>query len=116
MSSWDEILDYGIPQVLFTLVACPTGCVYCSLSDPFFDVVSLWSCRAHTTALLMLLADMGLSMAFARQMADPNVLKQYIFQKGYVTEATKQRRQLEAANSTLQVQPMCLLFLRQPNS
>ena len=37
------------------------------------------------------------------QMADPNVLKQYIFQKGFVTEATKQRRQLEAANSTLQV-------------
>ena len=37
------------------------------------------------------------------QMADPNVLKQYIFQKGFVTEATKQKRQQEAANSTLQV-------------
>lgn len=36
-------------------------------------------------------------------MADPNVLKQYIFQKGFVTEATKQKRQQEAANSTLQV-------------
>ncbi len=31
------------------------------------------------------------------------MLKQYVFQKGFVTEATKQRRQLEAANSTLQV-------------
>lgn len=36
-------------------------------------------------------------------MADPNVLKQYIFQKGVVTEASKQKRQQEAANSTLQV-------------
>ena len=44
-----------------------------------------------------------LIMIASPQMADPNVLKQYIFQKGFVTEATKQRRQLEAANSTLQV-------------
>ena len=36
-------------------------------------------------------------------MADPNVLKQYIFQKGFVTEAGKQKRLQEAANSTLQV-------------
>lgn len=46
------------------------------------------------------------------QMADPNVLKQYIFQKGFVTEATKQKRQQEAANSTLQVRTWTLAACR----
>ncbi|KAK9834776.1 hypothetical protein WJX74_010210 [Apatococcus lobatus] len=37
------------------------------------------------------------------QVADSSILKQYIFQKGFVTEATKLKREQEAANSTLQV-------------
>lgn len=37
------------------------------------------------------------------QLTDPAVLKQLIFQKGFATEATKKRREAEAASSTLQV-------------
>ncbi len=34
---------------------------------------------------------------------DPLILKQYIFGKGFATEATKKKREVEAANATLQV-------------
>ena len=37
------------------------------------------------------------------QIVDASVLKQYIFQKGFITEASKARRELEAQKSTLQV-------------
>ncbi|KAK9828491.1 hypothetical protein WJX72_000299 [[Myrmecia] bisecta] len=37
------------------------------------------------------------------QIVDPSILKQYIFQKGFVTEATKLRREQEAQAATLQV-------------
>jgi AP-2 complex subunit mu-1 len=37
------------------------------------------------------------------QMADPAILKQYIFQKGFITEAARQTREDKAAQSTLQV-------------
>lgn len=37
------------------------------------------------------------------QMADPAVLKQYIFQKGLMTQSARQRREDKAAQSTLQV-------------
>ena len=37
------------------------------------------------------------------QMSDPAVLKSLIFQKGFVTEARKKKREAEAANATLQV-------------
>ncbi|KAK9805823.1 hypothetical protein WJX73_004276 [Symbiochloris irregularis] len=37
------------------------------------------------------------------QIVDAAILKQYIFQKGFVTEATKARREAEAQNATLQV-------------
>ena len=37
------------------------------------------------------------------QLSDPAVLKSLIFQKGFVTEARKKRREAEAANATLQV-------------
>lgn len=37
------------------------------------------------------------------QITDPVVMKSFIFQKGFVTEATKRRREAEAANATLQV-------------
>ena len=33
---------------------------------------------------------------------DPSILKQYIFQKGFVTEAAKAKREAEAQNATLQ--------------
>eukprot|EP00887_Chlorella_sp_A99_P007974 scaffold12.g7974.t1 len=36
------------------------------------------------------------------QITDPVVMKSFIFQKGFVTEATKRRREAEAANATLQ--------------
>jgi len=35
---------------------------------------------------------------------DANILKQYIFQKGFITESAKLKREQEAASSTLQVQ------------
>ena len=37
------------------------------------------------------------------QIVDASILKQYIFQKGFITEASKQRREAEAQKSTLQV-------------
>ena len=37
------------------------------------------------------------------QIVDASILKQYIFQKGFITEASKARRELEAQKSTLQV-------------
>lgn len=41
------------------------------------------------------------------QVVDANILKQYIFQKGFITESAKLKREQEAASSTLQV---CLLI------
>lgn len=41
------------------------------------------------------------------QVVDANILKQYIFQKGFITESAKLKREQEAASSTLQV---CLLL------
>lgn len=38
------------------------------------------------------------------QIVDANILKQYIFQKGFITESAKLKREQEAASSTLQVQ------------
>lgn len=37
------------------------------------------------------------------QVTDPTVMKSFIFQKGWVTAATKKKREAEAANATLQV-------------
>lgn len=37
------------------------------------------------------------------QVTDPAVMKSFIFQKGWVTPATKKKREAEAANATLQV-------------
>ena len=37
------------------------------------------------------------------QVIDPNILKQYIFQKGFITESAKLKREQEAASATLQV-------------
>lgn len=34
---------------------------------------------------------------------DASILKQYIFQKGFITEGAKARREAEAQNATLQV-------------
>jgi hypothetical protein len=39
------------------------------------------------------------------QIVDPSILKQYIFQKGFITEAAKAKREAEAQNATLQVSP-----------
>ncbi len=56
---------------------------------------------------------------------DPSILKQYIFQKGFVTEAAKARREAEAQNATLQARdlllgkgpkPLLLSCLRQARS
>ena len=37
------------------------------------------------------------------QIVDPSILKQYIFQKGFITEAAKAKREAEAQAATLQV-------------
>lgn len=37
------------------------------------------------------------------QVVDASILKQYIFQKGFITEGAKARREAEAQNATLQV-------------
>ena len=41
------------------------------------------------------------------QIVDASILKTYIFQKGFITEGAKLKREQEAQNSTLQVG--CLL-------
>ena len=43
-----------------------------------------------------------LTYASATQIVDPSILKQYIFQKGFVTDAAKAKREAEAQNATLQ--------------
>ncbi len=48
----------------------------------------------------------------AAQIVDPSILKQYIFQKGFVTEAAKARREAEAQNATLQARRPALLATR----
>lgn len=40
---------------------------------------------------------------YGLQIVDANILKQYIFQKGFITESAKLKREQEAASSTLQV-------------
>lgn len=40
---------------------------------------------------------------YCLQIVDANILKQYIFQKGFITESAKLKREQEAASSTLQV-------------
>ena len=37
------------------------------------------------------------------QIVDASILKQYIFQKGFITEAAKAKREAQAQNATLQV-------------
>ncbi len=48
----------------------------------------------------------------AAQIVDPSILKQYIFQKGFVTEAAKARREAEAQNATLQARRPALSAMR----
>ncbi len=45
------------------------------------------------------------------QIVDANILKQYIFQKGFITESAKLKREQEAASSTLQVFMLPLMCL-----
>ena len=96
----DEILDYGIPQVPMTHPRLRLRCLY-----PLGVLEPMRAAETYPAPGLQAASDGPGSDARipALQVADPNVLKQYVFQKGFVTEATKQRRQLEAANSTLQV-------------
>ena len=41
--------------------------------------------------------------AYVHKVVDASILKQYIFQKGFITEAAKLRREQEAQSATLQV-------------
>ena len=68
----DEVMDFGFPQVLLHCL-CRGASAAHDLTD--------WP---------------------AVQIVDASVLKQYIFQKGFITEASKARRELEAQKSTLQ--------------
>ena len=59
-----------------------------------------------------------LFLNYSAQIVDASVLKQYIFQKGFITEAAKAKREAEAQNATLQVLPapsqyVLLALLRQ---
>ena len=45
----------------------------------------------------------GCQLCWLLQIVDANILKQYIFQKGFITESAKLKREQEAASSTLQV-------------
>ena len=44
-----------------------------------------------------------LVVAPGAQIVDPSILKQYIFQKSFITEAAKAKREAEAQAATLQV-------------
>ena len=48
-------------------------------------------------------------MCVLEQIVDPSILKQYIFQKGFITEAAKAKREAEAQAATLQVR-VCMTF------
>ncbi len=48
------------------------------------------------------------------QIVDASILKQYIFQKGFITEAAKAKREAEAQNATLQVSKIPPTVMCQP--
>ena len=74
----DEIMDFGYPQVW--------------MSSPI---------EGRRSAVPWAKAERH--MCVLEQIVDPSILKQYIFQKGFITEAAKAKREAEAQAATLQV-------------
>ena len=76
----DETLDYGYPQV----------CRLCKRSSELPR--RLWfHCPSRVDVIHVV------------QIVEPSILKTYIFQKGFITEGAKLKREQEAQSSTLQV-------------
>lgn len=84
----DEVMDFGYPQVN------PFAC--------FWELSSRAKSHSNEGENRILTACKHV------QIVDPSILKQYIFQKGFITEAAKQRREAEAQSATLQVLLLCL--------
>jgi hypothetical protein len=129
----DEVLDHGYPQVR-----------YCSGTANVVGMRRLCCCARRVWALLLPVRRMPLHarskqrpgcstftffppfqnlyclycIAAVPQVTDPAVMKSFIFQKGWVTPATKKKREAEAANATLQVraQRSCNAWLPVANS
>ena len=59
-------------------------------------------CRCTVVYQVAILDDHP-TCAACTQVVDPLILKQYIFGKGFATEATKKKREAEAQQATLQV-------------
>ncbi len=90
----DEIMDFGYPQVqikIYSLVPSSAGETVTTL------------CYVHEKGILA-------RNILVVQIVDPSILKQYIFQKGFITEAAKAKREAEAQNATLQVPLSSSLF------
>ena len=83
----DETLDYGYPQVMGSPIILG-----------YIDFVLPSACDPQLDTLVLL-------MLKVLQVVDASILKTYIFQKGFITEGAKLRREQEAQSSTLQVSP-----------
>lgn len=89
----DEIMDFGYPQVLLqSLVLTYPGLCLLTATSQSMGLLICSLLQAYDRVLLIVM-----------QIVDPSILKQYIFQKGFITEAAKAKREAEAQNATLQV-------------
>ena len=113
----DEIMDFGYPQASqLTLIIHDTliqsaGCLHAGHEQPS-RVQMLLGCMEYpgsSASEEVLDLILIVTPACCAQIVDASVLKQYIFQKGFITEAAKAKREAEAQNATLQVlpQPPC---------
>ena len=80
-------------EVLYTQV--PGSCCQCTMLHLVGKAVV---CCSDDSS-----AEGGSVSCNSLQVIDPNILKQYIFQKGFITESAKLKREQEAASATLQV-------------
>jgi hypothetical protein len=107
---WDQhsLTDCGKHQLTFQ-----SACYHSYLVEEKGDIshYSAWlkSVRQHLVQVLSGSAWKGVCLhAYSitlrcLQIVDASILKQYIFQKGFITEAAKAKREAEAQNATLQV-------------
>ena len=109
----DEIMDFGYPQVwsasawsafLHALCCIHKGSSYSGIATNMTAHGGTHA-AAWTPATTFAALPEGFMSEWwpPAQIVDPSILKQYIFQKSFITEAAKAKREAEAQAATLQV-------------
>ena len=102
----DEIMDFGYPQVchLARDGSCNQSCsMHNRSSCPRIPYDHDGSAHAADPKSRSLASLKVAPVVLPAQIVDPSILKQYIFQKSFITEAAKAKREAEAQAATLQV-------------